>query len=427
MTSWKTVPGLGSSIVYEMAVRNYGLNGTLNEVTDDLERVRKLGVDVIYLQPIQPLGVLNGKGRDGSLYAIADYRAVRPELGTEADLRRLFERAHALGMRVVLDVVYNHAACDSVLLRDHPEFFVRDAAGRPSRAFEDWSDIYDLDFGQPGLRAWLIETLHHWADMGADGFRCDVAPMVSLDFWVEARGSFGDREMVWIAETFPPSYLRFLRKAGHVAHSNAEMYAAFDLTYDYDGYECLQSYWRGTIELGEYLRYVQDQALMNPVGALKLRFLENHDIPRIASVITSPGGLRNWTLLNLTLPGATMLEAGQEAGITFQASLFDREPIPWASRDAEFERFFHKAVALAKKIKAACSDYEAVEIASGLVRVTWAGEDERYVAILNLEDRFGEIDLPESIKGQELLTGKPIELAGRYQISKDPLLVRLTD
>jgi cyclomaltodextrinase len=413
--------------VYEVAARNYGEKGTLREVADDLERIRGLGVDILYLQPIYPISVVGRKGRDGSLYAIADYRAIRPELGDEADLRRLFEKAHSFGMRVLMDIVFNHAGCDSVLLRDHPEWFLHDASGQPARRFDDWTDIYDLDFSQPGLRAELIHTLHQWVDMGADGFRCDVASMIPLDFWVSARASFEGRELIWIAETFSPPYIRALRSRGFTAHSVAEMYPAFDLTYDFDGYERLESYWRGEIELAECLRHVVAQATSNPAGALKLRFLENHDLPRIASVITSPSGLRNWTLFNMLLPGAAMISAGQEAAVTIQASLFDQEHVPWASGDQAFERFIAAAAALAKQVKAASSEFEVGELTRGVVRLAWSGGDASYLAILNLEDRAGEIELPESIRGQELLTGKPVSIGPRYQIEKEPLLVRRAD
>jgi cyclomaltodextrinase len=427
MTDKMTMPGLESALVYEVAVRNYGPKGTLRELTDDLDRIRTLGVDILYLQPIYPISVEGRKGRDGSLYAIADYRAVRHELGTQDDLRQLFERAHAAGLRVLMDIVFNHTGCDSVLARDHPDWFMHDAQGRLARKFDDWWDIYDLDFSKPDLRAELTDVLHQWVDLGADGVRCDTAPMVPLDFWVAARESFGGREMVWIAETLMPSFISDLRGRGFRAHADAEMYQAFDLTYDHDGYECRQAYLRGEIELGEYLRFIAAQPTALPAGALKLRFLENHDWPRIASLVTSPSGLRNWTLFNLLLPGATMISAGQEVALSVQASLFDQERFPWASGDPAFERFLTSAAALAKRIKGACSTFEVGELARGVVRLTWSGGDGRYLAILNLEDRYGEIELPEPVAGQELLAGTPVSLGPRCQIQKEPLLIQRAD
>jgi cyclomaltodextrinase len=415
---------LSRALVYEVAARNYGPKGTLDELAADLDRIRGLGVDILYLQPIYPISVAGRKGRDGSLYAIADYRAVRPELGGEAALGRVIERAHAAGMRVAMDIVFNHAGCDSVLLAEHPEWALRDAAGKPTRKVDDWSDIYDLDFSQPGLRAELTGVLHHWVDMGADGFRCDVAGLVPLDFWVAARASFGDRAVFWIAESFMPQWIADLRALGLTARSDAEMCQAFDLLYDFDGYECLTAYRSGRIGLAEYLRYLTAQPTHLPAGAAKLRFLENHDLPRIASLVMSPSGLRSWTLFNMLLPGATMISAGQEAALRVQASLFDQEPFPWADGDRDFERFVASITPMVKQIKATCSDFAVSELALGVVRLEWSGEGESYVAILNLEDRAGTIDVRTPIAGHELLSGRPISIDGAYEIEKEPLLIR---
>lgn len=416
---------LAGAAIYEISVRNHSREGTLTKVTEDLARIRSLGVDIVYLLPIQPISKVGRKGKDGSLYAIADYRAVRPELGDKNDLQRLIDRAHQLGMKVVMDVVYNHTGRDSVLLQTHPEWFLHDSDGNLSLKFDDWSDIYDLDFSRRELWDELIDTLNEWASLGLDGFRCDVASMVPLEFWLAARAALNrERDLIWIAESIYPSFVQLLRNRGFVAHSDPELYQAFDITYDYDGRECLERYWRGQGDLSEYLRYLYLQETLLPANAIKMRFLENHDQPRAAQTISSPSSLRNWTAFYMLLPGVAMVYAGQEARVTAQSPLFDQEPIPWETADPDFTAFFTKTLALAKEVKRSSARFTVAECTRGVVRLRWTGGAESYTAILNLEDRHGEVELTEPIAGHDLLTGAPVSLERLYSIGKEPLIIR---
>jgi glycosidase len=182
-----TPPGIRNLVIYEIFVRNHGSNGTFSDVEGDLARIRDLGVDVIWFMPIHPVGWLKRKGSRGSPYAIADYRAVDPEYGSLEDFRRLVQSAHALGLKVMIDVVFNHAAADSRLVTEHPEWFHQDEHGRPVTTVPEWSDVIDLAHPDPELAKYLIETLLGWVSFGVDGFRCDVASLVPIDFWVAAR------------------------------------------------------------------------------------------------------------------------------------------------------------------------------------------------------------------------------------------------
>ena len=143
-------------VIYEIYVRNHGPNGTFADVEADLERIRALGVDVIWFMPIHPIGKLNKKGSLGCPYSIQDYRGVNPEYGTRQDFKRLIEKAHALGLKVMIDVVYNHTAHDSVLVKEHPEYFHQDAEGKPVTTVPDWSDVIDLKHPHPGLTEYLV-------------------------------------------------------------------------------------------------------------------------------------------------------------------------------------------------------------------------------------------------------------------------------
>ena len=162
-------------VIYEIYVRNHGANGTFSDVERDLHRLHTLGVDVLWFMPIHPIGESNKKGSLGCPYSIRDYREVNPEYGTKEDFTRLIQQAHEMSMKIMIDVVYNHTAHDSVLVREHPEYFHKDENGNPVTTVPEWSDVIDLKHSNPGLTSYLIETLQGWVEMGVDGFRCDVA------------------------------------------------------------------------------------------------------------------------------------------------------------------------------------------------------------------------------------------------------------
>ena len=188
--------------MYSIYVRNYSEEGTFEAVRRDLPRIRALGVDLLWFLPIHPIGRAGRKGTLGSPYAISDYRAVNPEYGTREDFVRLVDEAHRLGMRCLIDVVYNHTAPDSVLAREHPEWFYHRPDGTFGNRIGDWTDVIDLDYSHPALWDYQIETLRQWAAI-VDGFRCDVAPLVPLAFWLRAREAVEAVRpgCLWLAET----------------------------------------------------------------------------------------------------------------------------------------------------------------------------------------------------------------------------------
>ncbi|MEZ4641794.1 MAG: alpha-amylase family glycosyl hydrolase [Chloroflexota bacterium] len=218
-------------------MRNHGKDGTLANVTADLPRIREMGVDVVWFMPIHPIGQLNRKGGLGCPYSIQDYRSVNPEYGNKKEFELLCQYAHALGLKVMIDVVYNHTSHDALLLAQHPEWYHQGADGRPMTTVPEWSDIIDLDYHNEALWDYQIETLQMWARAGVDGFRCDVASVVPLDFWRKARAAVAavKPDVIWLAESVHASFVVGRRRNGLVAHSDGEVHEAFDLSaYDYD-------------------------------------------------------------------------------------------------------------------------------------------------------------------------------------------------
>lgn len=432
---------LRQSAMYQIFARNYTSEGTLGAAAARLDEVAAMGFDYVYITPVHPIGRARRKGSLGSPYAIADYRSVDPELGGEKDLRTFIDAAHRLGLGVIMDIVYNHTSPDSILAREHPQWFWKGPDGKMGPRIADWSDVADLDYSHRGLRNYQIESLEQWARLGADGFRCDVASLVPVDFWVEARRRVAAvKPILWLAESVHKEFVIELRRRGLYAASDVELCEAFDITYDYDGREELEATWCGKQSLGYYLKMLEVQESLYPEGAVKLRFLENHDQVRAAARFGRGARLRNWTLFAMLLPGTFLAYMGQEQAMTRRIGLFDREAMRPEEGDASFKGFFAEALALSRKIKAEAPVFTARLLAEGLVLIErkpgqgGAACRKAYAALLNLDGRSGRVELPVGIdlEGAALMgerisarAGGAAGCGGAIELGPDPLVMEL--
>ena len=176
---------LENSVVYEMNVRQYTPEGTFAAAQQQLPRLKELGIDILWLMPIHPIGVKERKGTLGSYYAIADYKAINPEFGTMEDFERFLAEAHKLGFRVVLDCVANHTSPDAKWINECPaDWYMRDENGNTVVNY-DWYDIAELNYGKREVWDAMADQMRFWMEKGVDGFRCDMACEVPLEFWQE--------------------------------------------------------------------------------------------------------------------------------------------------------------------------------------------------------------------------------------------------
>jgi len=425
---------LKSAALYQIYLRNFTAEGTFRAAVERLAEVRDLGIDIIYLTPIHPIGALGRKGRLGSPYAIRDYRVVDPALGTMDDLHQFLAAAHGLGLKVLMDVVFNHTSCDSVLLQEHLDWFLRDKDGNPTRKVAEWSDVYDLDYSHAALRDYLIDTLMDWVREGFDGFRCDVAALIPLDFWRAARAQLRSmKPLVWLAESVEPSFVKLLRNSGRYAASDPELHEAFDATYEYDGFEYLKAYFRGEQGLDAYVRHISIQETLFPANSVKARFLENHDQPRAAAVFGDTERLLNWTVFSHLLPGLIFIYMGQERAIDKRPDLFDSDPIAWEEGSNQFLSRFRKVLAAAKRVKSGTRIFTLRQLSLGVFMLQWQepAKSSAYTALVNLEQRFGEMRLPAPLNGKDMLSGADVDLDGgprahSVAIPKTPLIVEET-
>jgi glycosidase len=402
---------LKNKTIYSVYVRNHTQEGTFQGVLEDLPRIKELGVDILWLLPIHPIGVKNRKGTLGCPYSISDYRGINPEYGTLQNFKDLVKKTHALGMRIILDVVYNHTSHDSILLKEHPEYFYQKPEGGMGNRCGEWTDVVDLNYENKALWDYQIETLKYWASLGVDGFRCDVASLVPIAFWTKARYELGllYPQLFWLAETVHTRFLMHLRKNGHLVHSDGEMHQAFDITYDYDTHDDFMDHMMGEGSLKNLIMHKILQEGIYPQNFIKLRFLENHDQRRAAEMIKDRSKLRNWTAFTFFENGTPLLYAGQETLNTHTPSLFDKDVVDLRIEDEDYYQFIKNLIHLKKDPLFSHGRYELLgETGSGLVQAMYQEGvffGRTLMGVFNLEGREGTVAL------QTLLDEKSEDMA----------------
>lgn len=330
------------AVIYQINVRQYSQAGTLAAVQADLPRLKQLGVDILWLMPLQPIGKLNRKGTLGSYYSISDYTAVNPEFGSIADAKSLVAAAQKLGFKVILDWVANHTAWDHPWTSAHKDWYKLNAKGevyavtfnegQPTE--EHWDDVVALDYRSEGLRAAMIDAMRFWVrEVGLDGFRCDVASLVPTDFWVRAR-----RELETVKRLF------MLAESDSVElHTSG----AFDMTYDWSlPDEVFKKIGKGEAGAPLLKDWLARQPGKYPAEAYRMRFTSNHDFNSWHGTDAELYGdaWQALAVLTFTLPGMPLIYNGQEAGLNKRLAFFEKDPIDWRGRD--LTAFYAKLVAL---------------------------------------------------------------------------------
>jgi glycosidase len=443
-----------TNAIYQIYLRNFTDEGNFAAAIPKLAEIAAMGFDWVYLTPVHPVGLEGRKGSLGSPYAIRDYRAIDPALGSLDDFCAFIAAAHGLRLKVMMDVVFNHSSPDSLLAREHPEYFMLVGFGpaasrgeleepkpgaRLGRKCQEWSDVVDFDFSSsPALWMELVSVLLFWRDRGVDGFRCDVASLVPVDFWKHARQKLNQYDpgvrrdkypLVWIAESVHPSFLQSLRRKGYGAWSEPELHSVFDISYDYDGWERLEKVWAGLLPASAYLEYLYVQETLYPAGAMKLRFMENHDLQRAAARFVTPSRLRAWTVAMFFLPGIVMAYMGQEYALEHRPSLFDKDPLDRKGGSEDFRQWFVALMKAVKGIKRQAPFFSYRELARGVFSLERRARPEdarpKYQALVNLEGWKRPVSLPEPLQGKELLSGEAYAAGDEPLLFEEPVIMEL--
>ncbi len=417
---------LRNDVIYSIYVRNHTPEGTFNAIHTDLDRIKTLGTDIIWFMPIHPIGVKGKKGSLGCPYANRDYRTVNPEYGTLEDFKSLVSAIHERGMKCIIDVVYNHTSPDATLVTEHPEFYYRKPDGSMGNHVGDWTDVVDLDYNCKALWDYQIESLTMWAEI-VDGFRCDVASFVPVEFWMKAREACAkvNPDCIWLAETVHSSFNLFHRQNGLNCVNDYDMFSAFDMEYDYDVREVFDRYLKGECRLSNYIDALNFQECLYPANYNKMRCLENHDQPRICSFVKDEKSLENFTAFLYFLKGTTLLYAGQEFKNSHVPSLFEKDLIEWdASRDISP---LLKKLYCIKKCLLSCEDY-----------FRGTSMDDADIAILERDDNVSKKLGIFSLKGKAAevpvtfpdgtytnrINGNPVKIKnGKLACDGDPIIL----
>ena len=416
-----------NQVMYSVFVRNHTPEGTFQALRRDLPRIRALGVDIIWLMPIHPIGELARKGTMGSPYAIRDYRAVNPEYGTVQDLKELVAHIHQLGMKCIIDVVYNHTSPDSVLAHEHPEWFYRKSDGSFGNHVGDWTDIIDLDYTNRSLWQYQIDTLKQWAQI-VDGFRCDVAPLVPMEFWTAARQAVEQvrPSCIWLSESVEPDFITYLRSQNLIAHTDSEVFEVFDIAYDYDIFGVFKAAVEGKCPLSDYVSAINRQEELYQDHYVKLRYLENHDQDRAAAIIPGEQQLINWTAFCYFQKGMTLLYAGQEAAQPHRPDLFDKDLIRWDTGE-DLSTLMAKLAQIKKAPIFAESRYSVMTLPENVLLAVHERAGEKVIGLFcmgNAEHTMAQVPLEDGCY-QELLTGQSVTVSGGYlPVAGMPLIIK---
>jgi len=369
-----------SGVIYEVNPRTFSATGDFRGIEQRVDFLHDLGVTIVWLMPIHPIGQAKKKGSIGSAYAVQDYYGINPSYGTKEDLKRLVSEAHKRGLKVIIDIVANHTAWDSVLMK-HPEFYKKDAQGNIIPPDPDWTDVAGLDYHNAQLRIYMTDMLKYWLrDFDLDGFRCDVAGDVPTDFWENARVELTKikPDIVMLAEANKPDLL----------------VKAFDLDYAWP----MHSTMTDVAENGASAQTIPSKWLAErerfPKGALEMRFSDDHDEKRAIARFGERGALAASALV-FTTDGVPMLYNGMEVGDTtesFAPALFEKLPVFWeiSERRPNFLPFYKQLIAL-RRAHPALQQGETEWVENGapdriLTYFRRAAGEEYFVAI-NLSNR----------------------------------------
>ena len=305
-----------NSNIYEVNVRQYTAEGTLNAFAKHLPRLQQMGVDILWFMPLTPISLDKRQGSFGSYYACSNYMSIDQGYGTTGDFKMVVQQAHDLGMKVITDIVANHTGYDHVWTKSHPEYYKKNEAG----AFYDmhgWVDVIDLDYTIPALRKAMVGVMQYWIDTyEVDGFRCDMAHLVPLDFWAEARTELDDtKPLFWLAETEDLAY-----------------HKVFDASYTWKFLHLMEDVYKGFRSVVDVENVLKEYKNDFSAEAMRLFFITNHDEnSHSGSEYERLGnGVRAFAILCATAPNSIpLIYSGQEIPNKKKLLFFEKDEIDW--------------------------------------------------------------------------------------------------
>lgn len=403
-----------NSTIYEVNIRQFSKEGTFKSFQQHLPRLKELGVDILWLMPINPIGKLNRKGTLGSYYSVKDYVDINPEFGTKEDFKTLVDEIHNQGMHVIIDWVANHTAWDNKWVKTNPEFYTKDSSGNFVPPVPDWSDVIDLNYDNKELWKEMISALKYWvSEFDIDGYRCDVAGMVPIEFWNEVRTELDKIKPVFmLAEWDTPEMHKF----------------AFDMTYDWDLHKIFNGVYAKERNSSDIIKHILNDQKKYPDYAYRMQFTSNHDenswngteyerLGKAAEV---------FAVLTYVIPGMPLIYNGQEIGFNKRLEFFEKDSIIW--KENKFEKLYKNLNELKEKNKALWAGIESGSVDfinnnNDILIIRRSKENKEVIGFFNLTEKETEANTRlEKASGVYIgfNNDQQIELNGNFQLKLKP-------
>ncbi len=325
------------NVIYELNTRQFTPEGTFKQAQAELPALKKLGVDILWLMPIYPIGKEERKGTLGSYYAISDYCDVNPEFGTMKDFDNFLSYAHTNGFKVILDWVANHTSPDAKWITDgNIDWYELDSLGKPIAPY-DWTDVAKVNYKNPEMREAMIQAMKFWVIKGVDGFRCDVAGEVPTDFWETA---------VDTLKKYNPNIFMLAEAEKPELHNKA-----FDMSYSWELHHIMNKIAQKEYSADSLRTYYKRELIKHPKSAFRMNFTSNHDenswngteFERMGNAV------EQFAVLSYILPGMPLIYNGQEYGMDKRLEFFEKDTL---LRDGEYKDVYfalYKALNTLKK------------------------------------------------------------------------------
>ncbi|ANE53353.1 1,4-alpha-glucan branching protein [Flavisolibacter tropicus] len=400
--------------IYEVNVRQYTKEGTFNAFKNELPRLKEMGVETLWFMPITPISQKNKKGTLGSPYACSDYTAINPEFGTFNDFKNLVKEAHAQGFKVIIDWVANHTGWDHRWTKEHPDWFLKDSATNDFKIASGMDDIIELDYKNPQMRQAMIDAMKFWVqEAGIDGFRCDLAFWVELDFWLEAKKELDKvRPLFWLAETDPLD--------------NPEYMQVFDAAYTWTWMHKSKDFYQQHLPL-ESIDSVLNR--YNQAPGMKAWFTANHDENSWNGTEYEKYGdaAKALAVFSSTWQGVPLVYSGQELPNHKRLEFFEKDTIAWNGKN-ELAPFYKTLFGLRKNHPALNAEvsvnYVQTSEPHNVLAYSRTKGEKQVVVVLNLS-RNGNlnVNLTDSHVGgtyRNAFTNSVVDLTSNKQLLLQP-------
>ena len=410
----KTPEWVPNATIYEVNIRQFTPEGTFSAFEKHLPRLKAMGVDILWLMPIHPIGELNRKGSLGSYYAVRDYRGINPEFGTHEDFAHLVEAAHNLGMKVIIDWVANHTSPDALWIEQKKlDWYTLDSLGRVQPTIgTDWWDVADLNYDNPEMRKEMIACMEYWVrDFNIDGYRCDVAGWVPMDFWNTARAALDQIKPVFM-----------LAEA-----EGKELYSAFEMTYGWEFHHILNDVAKGKKNASDVQAYFERMQL--PVGAFHMNFTSNHDENSWNGTEMERMGDARFAMavMAATIQGMPLVYNGQETSLDRRLKFFEKDSINWDKMDLVdfYTRLLHmhqKYPALYVGAQQTAPKFLSTKDQKDLLIYTREQGESKVLVMINLSAKAQKVSLNTSAAGtyRNLFTDKKETLKDKQSLTLAP-------